>query len=397
MLNRIKNYDDVHAHATSKIDAAAKFETVQKAHAEKAYQIKNDDMQAEMLMNVKELSCDDVAIYAGKRLDEVKNKENQINLYTAFVERKAVNNAMIEDGTFNRLHRDNITTAYKAHIERCQQNDYTHEESVKQLTVLSDKIQDCKYADKQLEMHNEIMNLDSSRYSQVLEHAAGNIKNYDPSVQIQAADTVYQKAQETGNYRLVDAALTSVANSKDLNVQAQEVVRYIGETALKEALEKELHAKFLSGNLSAQELKQFSTAERRQYILNYFKKLPIDQKIKLLSSIKNNSMRKIVYTMVARTDSHLFNEICKDKDRANQLLSMGLPEDVNKKVSDVVRFLAVADIGFQNVAKQHDIEYDGMKENPKTAHSYDYASIPEEFKGLPKETYALKKGNFFIV
>ena len=79
--------------------------------------------------------------------------------------------------------------------------------------------------------------------------------------------------------------------------------------------------------------------------------------------------------MIARSDSHLFNEICKDKNRADQLLGMGLPNDVNVKINGVVSFLAVSDVGFQNIAKKYDIEYDGSKKYTTTPFSSDNESF----------------------
>ena len=83
--------------------------------------------------------------------------------------------------------------------------------------------------------------------------------------------------------------------------------------------------------------------------------------------------------MIARTNVHLFNEICKEKTMADNLLSMGLPEDVNNKISSIVSFLAVADIGFQEIAQKYDIEYDMLEEYPQTAKTFSYSSIPNGF------------------
>ena len=66
----------------------------------------------------------------------------------------------------------------------------------------------------------------------------------------------------------------------------------------------------------------------------------------------------------------------KDKDRADALLSMGLPNDVNNKIANVVKFLAVSDIGYQNIAKKHDIDY---KNQDKQNH-VSYNTNPYGFK-----------------
>ena len=103
-----------------------------------------------------------------------------------------------------------------------------------------------------------------------------------------------------------------------------------------------------------------------------------------------DSQKKTVYTLIARTDSALFNAIIKDKDRADQLLSMGLPEDVNNKIKGVVSFLAVSDIGYQNIAAKYDIAYDNNDEVAEKDKKY--ATKPEDFD--TKEIYKKdKKGN----
>ena len=143
--------------------------------------------------------------------------------------------------------------------------------------------------------------------------------------------------------------------------------------------------------LSQSEFDALPSDVKREYFANYFKKLPLEQKIKLLSSIPNGAQKKTIYVMIARTDVNLFNAIVKDKDRADMLLSMGLPNDVNNKITNVVKFLAVSDVGYQNIAKKHDIEYD----NDKKANNSSYTTNPYGFDA--KEIYLKdKKGNLMV-
>ena len=153
-----------------------------------------------------------------------------------------------------------------------------------------------------------------------------------------------------------------------------------------------LQERLASGvQLSQSEFDALPSDVKREYFANYFKKLPLEQKIKLLFSIPNGAQKKTIYVMIARTDVNLFNAIVKDKDRADMLLSMGLPNDVNNKITNVVKFLAVSDVGYQNIAKKHDIEYD----NDKKANNSSYTTNPYGFDA--KEIYLKdKKGNLMV-
>ena len=130
--------------------------------------------------------------------------------------------------------------------------------------------------------------------------------------------------------------------------------------------------------------------EKREYFSNFFKKLPVDKKIKILASMPD-SQKKTVYTLIARTNPTLFNEIVKDKDRSDQLLSMGLPEDVNNKIKGVVSFLAVSDVGFQDIAAKYDIEYDNGSQKVKNK---PYHTVPKEFDTT--EIYKKDKSGYFL-
>ena len=271
------------------------------------------------------------------------------------------------------------------------------EDAINALNSLADQIKDC-HKDNQLAMHNEMM---TSKYSEVQEHAAGNIKDYDPTVQTKALETVLA----SGNEKAIEAAAESVKYSPDCvkSEMAEVIEAYASDNAIQAdsaILEqfadllplqaKTIQEKIASGQiLSENELSTLSVTERRNYFASFFKKLPVDKKIKLLASMPD-SQKKTVYTLIARTDSALFNAIIKDKDRADQLLSMGLPEDVNNKIKGVVSFLAVSDIGYQNIAAKYDIAYDNNDEVAEKDKKY--ATKPEDFD--TKEIYKKdKKGN----
>ena len=394
--------DDEHYNDINEICSGSGNKNIEKANVARAYSVDTSSergrlIQKDALESVNENSSLETRKYAACMLDEA-HKDNQIPLTELFSQDKEVAKAMNQDGTIIRYDKDNIATASHMLRTRFEQDDFSKDEAVNQLNILADNIKDVKYADVQLEMHNDIM---QSKYSEVQEHAAGNIKDYDPTVQTKALETVLA----SGNEKAIEAAAESVKYSPDCvkSEMAEVIEAYASDNAIQAdsaILEqfadllplqaKTIQEKIASGQiLSENELSTLSVTERRNYFASFFKKLPVDKKIKLLASMPD-SQKKTVYTLIARTDSALFNAIIKDKDRADQLLSMGLPEDVNNKIKGVVSFLAVSDIGYQNIAAKYDIAYDNNDEVAEKDKKY--ATKPEDFD--TKEIYKKdKKGN----
>lgn len=378
----------------SDIYSSSKSENIQRKLVDNALsEIENEqDIEAQkvILENVNNNSNLEVRKDAGSRLDEA-HKDNQLPLTEKFSQDKEVAKAMNENETLTRFHKDNQTEGFKLLKNRFEQNDFSKEEAISQLNVLADQIKDC-HKDNQLAMHKDIM---QSKYSEVQEHAAGNIKDYDLSVQSEALDAVYA----SNNRKAIEKAVTELENSPTY-LQETELPRVTGEAAARNNLIEfaqtsdplSLQERLASGvQLSQSEFNALPSDVKREYFTNYFKKLPLEQKIKLLSSIPNGAQKKTIYVMIARTDANLFNAIVKDKDRADMLLSMGLPNDVNNKITNVVKFLAVSDVGYQNIAKKHDIEY----ENETKANNASYTTNPYGFDA--KEIYLKdKKGNLMV-
>lgn len=378
----------------SDIYSSSKSENIQRKLVDNALsEIENEqDIEAQkvILENVNNNSNLEVRKDAGSRLDEA-HKDNQLPLTEKFSQDKEVAKAMNENETLTRFHKDNQTEGFKLLKNRFEQNDFSKEEAISQLNVLADQIKDC-HKDNQLAMHKDIM---QSKYSEVQEHAAGNIKDYDMSVQSEALDAVYA----SNNQKAIEKAVTELENSPAC-LQETELPRVTGEAAATNNLIEfaqtsdtlSLQERLASGvQLSQSEFNALPSDVKREYFTNYFKKLPLEQKIKLLSSIPNGAQKKTIYVMIARTDANLFNAIVKDKDRADMLLSMGLPNDVNNKITNVVKFLAVSDVGYQNIAKKHDIEY----ENETKANNASYTTNPYGFDA--KEIYLKdKKGNLMV-
>ncbi len=255
-----------------------------------------------------------------------------------------------------------------------------------------DVIQNGEYATDELQVHitnrapdlysenqkiaiTTAMNKSRDAFNNVVENDIIS-KLTNPDAQRSAIDSVYN----SGDKNAIETIINNLPNIKNPEVRQQELDRALSEILLNDK-KADLHEKFLSGNLTYAEVRELSVSERRKYYDRYFNNLPQTQKIKFLKEkLSTASERKAAYTMIARTDFHLFNEMCKDKTMADNLLSIGLPEDVNNKISSIVSFLAVADIGFQEIAKKYDIEYDKLEEEyPQTAKTISYFSMPNGF------------------
>lgn len=240
------------------------------------------------------------------------------------------------------------------------------------------------YAENQEIAITTAMNKSRDAFNNVVENDIIS-KLTSPDAQRAAIDTVYN----SGDKQAIESVINNLSNIKNPEVRQQELDRALCEILLNDKKE-DLHEKFLSGNLTYAEIRELPASERRKYYDRYFNSLPQNQKIKFLKEkLSTVSERKAVYTMIARTDVHLFNEICKEKTMADNLLSMGLPEDVNNKIRSIVKFLAVADIGFQEIAQKYGIEYDKSadEEYPQTAKTLTFTSIPNDFESKDFDSY----------
>ena len=117
--------------------------------------------------------------------------------------------------TLTRMAKSQQTSALKS-VRKVFENDLPKDEAVKELNKLSDQISKC-HKDNQLAMHEEIS---SSKYAEVVEHAAQNISTYDESVQAKALKVTYEKAAETGNIAAIQAATAQVENMAPAAVKA---------------------------------------------------------------------------------------------------------------------------------------------------------------------------------
>lgn len=371
---RINISDDEHAHATSKIDSGSKSENVQRAHSNRAYKVQDAKMQSDMLTNTAENSTLQVRKETAVRLPEA-HKDNQVDLSQKFMADKEVATAMNDAQILDKFHKDNQTAIFTSFKNRFEQNDFAKDEAIKQLNTLSNQIQNCD-KDNQLAMHNEIM---TSKYSEVQENAASNIKNYDSSVQAKAIDAVYQ----TGNQKAIDKAVSNMSLYKSDDVKSQELGRILGEHSI--SSEKDLKERFLDGKLTLQEISQLPPSQRREYFVEMYRKATPAQKLQWLSKMPDGTQKKTVYTFIALYDSNLLNSmiengkglemftVCSDVAAQNKifaLMSKSENNDVKQQCEQIKSDPrnAALFIG-KNIEKE-----------PKTAKTLNnFASVPQGF------------------
>lgn len=354
---------------------------------------KDLDIARDVYSNLYSYATQETKNYVAANADKAQADENVQNyvlsMYTK--DNAEATQAAINAKVVTRFDKRNQTEAFST-LKTNAETLMPESDAINALNSLSDQIQYCD-KDNQLAMHETIM---GSKYSEVQTHAAGNIKNYDASVQSKAIDAVYN----SGNTDAIKTVVNDISSFKSVDVQQLEAIRDIGEALLLESTNSDENflndEKFLNGNLSYAEIKALPASERQQYIQNYFKKLPIEQKIKLISQIKDASMKKAIYVMIARTDSSLFAEICKDADRVANLLDMSLPDDVRFKIAGIVGFYAVSDLQFKQVAEKYKIDIGNntyfADTEPKTANTFGYSSIPSGLGLEDPEKSLLRKG-----
>ncbi len=371
---RLECSDDEHAYMTSGIDSASASEYVQQAHQNRAFRVKDSAMQLHMLNNTFDNSSLEVRQDAAMKLQNA-HKDNRSPLAKKASEDKDVATYMNENGAVAKYEdADDQKAVFNILNRRFYEDDFTEDEAISQLNTLADQIQDCDKSN-QLEMHNTMM---SSKYSEVQEHTAANIGNYDESVKADALCSVYESGNEKAIENAVDSLkyVTDTSAQSDLAAQIRDEVSYyvIVNEAVKsnpniltetssDTLTKDkdsIQAKIASGAaLTDDELASLTPSEKLQYYSNYFKNLPIEQKIKFLDSIGTASMKKTAYILLARTNSSLFSLICARDgfSVADSLLSMGLSEDVENKIKEMIRASAPINYSARQVAEKYGLEY----------------------------------------
>lgn len=359
-------------------------EPVQQKVVDLAYACDDAESQCTRLTNVNEKSSTTVKINAGTRIHEAFN-ENQAPLGLQFMKTKEVANAMNEAGTLTKCCTEAQQPLFTGFKNRFECDDYTKDEAVNQLNVLSDQIQYCD-KDNQLAMHNEIM---GSKYSEVQEHAAGNIKNYDPSVQPDAMSSVYK----TGNQKAIETAIASIPEFKSPDVQ-----QIVLKQAVMELVDKEAFADILAklgGTLTSEQIAHLSPSERREYFTKLFDKANFSDQVAMLKNILHGNSgiksKVTVYNLIGKFYPNLFEELVKDSGVAEKVYNMqGLDPKLKNKTVEVI----VNSFDSRMKALAQELHLTNDDDYQQTANTVNYSSVPKDFNN---ETYDLfkKHGNLF--
>lgn len=241
----------------------------------------------------------------------------------------------------------------------------------------------------QLEMHSDIM---KSKFSEVQEQAAQNIKNYDHSIQNEAIDKVY----ESKNTKAIQAVLDNL-DKMPPQVQKTESARLIGEIALNGAVESGLlESKIMGGSLSARELMQLTPTQRREYFIKQFEDASPTKKLEILKKLASASSgvyKKTIYTIIARFSSPLLKSMVEG-GLGKSMLDAGLPIDAVNKIINVMKTSTNNDVIEQLKELKLDASFEKYFDEKDEADMSDKKSvtIPPEFGNDVKKIFA-KKGN----
>ena len=297
--------------------------------------------------------------------------KNQLATYEAAItgDKDAAAHAS-ENGSVSKMASENQNDAFDLLYNRL--NEYFEgDDAIKYLNNLSDQIQDCDKSN-QLDMHNRMM---GSQYSEVQEHAAGNIGNYDPSVQSDAMDSVYA----TGNQNAVETALNSLGANT-----APVTKGYIqDEAGVPDMIKSAIQDKIRSGvKLTPQEYASLSYREKVEYQANYFKNLPPAKQIKLLASISDNNKKKVIYKMIMNSNSALFQSIIESNADTAKFIYNNI-DAARGLVKQTAERKAAADISYNELLKDINSDEQIMETNVGNDPSNkNYVSSPSALSGI---------------
>lgn len=304
---------------------------VQRANKNRVFTFQNLGNQKLAIKNIKKNSDEIIVAEAAAEADKLHKDYQVEGLQTLTKGSKLATEAANKAEVVTRMAKENQTAAFKvmkSNIEELYDND---KEAIEQLNTLSDQISK-SHKDNQLDMHNEIM---QSKYSAVQEHAAANIKDYDPSVQSKAIDTVY----ETKNEKAIKAVVDNLEKMPP-DVQKTEVTRLIGELALNNAISmSDLDAKIFSGNLTVRDLSKLSASQRREYFVKMFDEASPAKKLDMLRNIVASSIgihKKTIYTIIARFSAPLLKVMVED-GMGKTMIEAGIPLDAVNKIINIMK------------------------------------------------------------
>ncbi len=377
----------------------SKFAKVNNAMYDRITKFENIDKAEIGYTNVRNAATQETLNYVAANADKAQ-AELQNPVLKMFTDgNKEATQSAIEAKTVTRMYAQNQTEALNT-LKNNAESLMAKDEAIKALNLLSDQIRDCDKSN-QLDMHNSMM---KSKYSEVQEHTARNIKDYDPTVQSQALDSVYK----SGNEKAIDAAVESLSNTASVDIVDYNLNKTITNAVVKtlennvnilenidavSSEDKTIREKVISGEkLSVQEYASLSPSEKREYITNYFKSLSPAQKIKLLSSISNASQKRSIYKMIARTNNDLFNRMITDPDIAKTILDMNLSNEINNQILRVANQKKNSINSFADISKEYGNDNESAANSEKNS---TYNTNPYKFDA--KELYLYDKNGNLVV
>lgn len=309
---------------------------IQKSNVDMRNRAKTTDVICRVDDNIKNNCGIEARGYALKTIGELShNKDAQIYVFKNQQSDKIPELIEIGADVVSKLLKDNQTEGFKFTKDIAQglSDDWTK----KIEKILSDQISKCDKSN-QLDMHKEIM---TSKYSDVIEHAAGNVKDYDKSIQNEALDSVYKTGNTSAYEIAIDGLVSKYANA---NVAAipygqDEVFKTELGRVMFESLEqedKDYILRLQSGKLTYAELQKLPASKRNEYYLSLYKKAGSSQKLAYIKKIPNGSMKKMMLKMIATMDPTFFDYMIRDDaDIAENILKMNISESVNNKIKNI--------------------------------------------------------------
>ncbi len=293
---------------------------------------KDADLQLKSNKTINKFATEESKAYGAVHTDLMLS-ENQTKLASMYTkDSKLATESFVEDGTWARFDKENQTEGMELAYNRTDEL-FEGDEKIELLNKNADHIAN---ADKenQLDMHNFYM---ESKYSDVVEHAAGNIYKYDESVQGDALDST----KNTGNQDAIDAAMSNFdkyadyvqENPKYQAMQQETEVRQAQEVAQQVAEFHEQYEK-LTGMQSNIEQEITDDEQKLSYIKNFLNASPQEQ-FKLLSKIPM-SWQGTVFSKIATYCPQMLSGLVKQGYGQYILNTPGLDSDVVYKVVDIM-------------------------------------------------------------
>lgn len=296
-----------------------------------------------------------------------------------------------ENGIISQLSAKAQTEAFvatRANIEK----HFKGQKAIQYSNSLADQIQNCD-KNNQLAMHNEMLN---SKYSEVQEHVAGNIKNYDVSVQSKAIESIVA----TGNVKATEVAVANLCTAPQVVQDGAKLKDILNnaypENPIADTAKSEIQQKIASGaKLTPQEYFSLSDREKIEYKANFFKSLPAAKQIAMLSSLTDVTLKKTIFKRLVSQDKNFFRSLVEsDANTATFAYDMHIGEEI---VMEVAKRKAASDIKFALLSQKIDADYE-KKNSPlastENTFSRNYTTDPNGFKFDPKELFKLdKNGN----